>query len=228
MIRGMERLLMNSKRCCMFAMIALWTTCAVAELPPECGSLDNHYGPFDFRYPPEGSLKKVELAHFDANVARLQQHSKCIRQKARCSPISGDLGYTLEVFPNHHQALIAMAQYQLSPINRKEPPMKFSAECYFQRAIQFTPDDPTVRMIHAYYLTEIGRQTEAAGEYDRALKIAPDSAEVNYNAGLFFLQINDVERATECAVRAYDLGHPLPGLRNKLATKGIDLDSRSP
>ena len=205
-------------------MFMFWSCGVLAQLPPECGTLDNFFGPFDYRAPPQGSLLKVEEAHFDANVAKLQKHAKCQLNKSRCSPVKGDLTYTLNVFPNHHRALVAMAQYHLFGLNRDQGNMRFSAECYFRRAIEFRPDDAAVRMIHAYYLSETGKPDRARGEYEMALELAPDSAEVNYNAGLFFLEVNDIEKARECAIRAYDLGHPLPGLRNGLTAKGVSLD----
>ena len=53
--------------------------------------------------------------------------------------------------------------------------------------------------------------------FQRALAFAPDSAEINYNAGLFFLTMGDIERAKALAKVAYDQGYPLPGLNNKIA-----------
>jgi len=117
-----------------------------------------------------------------------------------------------------------MARYHLRGMDKIDRQMRYSATCYFLRAIEFAPDDPTVRMIHAYYLSKSNDLQGARVEYEEALSLAPDSAEVNYNAGLFFLDLNEVGRARECAKRAYDLGHPLPGLRDRLKAKGIDLD----
>ena len=197
---------------------------ALAALPPECGTLDNHFGPFDYRDPGRaGELKVVEEAHFDGNVAQLRRHSKCQRKRT-CSGVHSDMAYTLRVFPNHHNALLSMSRYHLLGKDRTDRPMQYSAECWFRRAIEFQPQDPTVRMIHAHHLSKVGNMSGARSEYEEALLLAPDSAEVNYNAGLFYLDINELDKAADCATRAYALGHPLPGLRNRLSGKGIDID----
>ena len=205
----------NCARVCAVLGI-IFCNVSFAALPPECGSLENHFGPFDYRSPRNAeALQVVEEAHFDRNVAQLRTHSKC-KRKSTCSGVNSDLAYTLRVFPNHHDALLTMARYHLTGRDRTGKPMQYTAECWFRRAVEFQPNDPTVRMIHAYYLSKTGRMDVARSEYETALEIAPDSAEVNYNAGLFFLDLIDVDKASYCAVRAYELGHPLPGLRNRL------------
>lgn len=210
----------------LFACLMLLANCAFADLPLECGSLKTHFGPFDYRSAPQESLRKVEKNHFDNNVANLRGHAKCGKDVAgNCTSVSGDLGYTLRALPNHHGALLAMARYHLYGMDRTQRPMIYSAECWFRRAIEFTPDDPSVRMLYAYFLSESGNIDGARSEYVKALELAPNSAEINYNAGLFFLETNDLGRATECATRAYELGHPLPGLRKMLLAKGIALES---
>jgi tetratricopeptide (TPR) repeat protein len=42
------------------------------------------------------------------------------------------------------------------------------------------------------------------------------SPEINYNLGLLLVEMKDYSAAVERAKRAYELGYPLPGLRNKL------------
>lgn len=42
------------------------------------------------------------------------------------------------------------------------------------------------------------------------------SAEINYTLGLLYFDRHDYVSARECATRAYSLGYPLPGLKNKL------------
>lgn len=46
------------------------------------------------------------------------------------------------------------------------------------------------------------------------------SAEIHYFLGMAYLKEKDFDRAIEHAMRAYELGYPLPGLRNKLAAAG--------
>lgn len=42
------------------------------------------------------------------------------------------------------------------------------------------------------------------------------SPEINYNLGLLLVDLKDYDGAVERAKRAYELGYPLPGLKNKL------------
>jgi tetratricopeptide (TPR) repeat protein len=42
------------------------------------------------------------------------------------------------------------------------------------------------------------------------------SSEINYNLGLLLVDMKDYDSAVERAKRAYELGYPLPGLKNKL------------
>ena len=51
------------------------------------------------------------------------------------------------------------------------------------------------------------------------------SAEIQYNLGLVLLELGDVEEAQVAARKAYELGYPLPGLRNKLKRMGHSIDS---
>jgi Flp pilus assembly protein TadD len=72
-------------------------------------------------------------------------------------------------------------------------------------------------MIYANYLARRKRSEEARRQYGEALKLAPNDPEVNYNAGLFFVDQGDLARAKVHAEVAYAGGYPLPGLRNKIA-----------
>lgn len=50
------------------------------------------------------------------------------------------------------------------------------------------------------------------------------SAEINYFLGLVLFDLKDYATAREYARKAYSLGYPLPGLRDKLARAGFPLD----
>jgi tetratricopeptide (TPR) repeat protein len=49
------------------------------------------------------------------------------------------------------------------------------------------------------------------------------SAELHYALGLSYANTKEYEKAVEHARRAYELGYPLPGLRNKLERAGYKL-----
>lgn len=84
--------------------------------------------------------------------------------------------------------------------------------------------DPT-RIEPYAALTVIYREQ---GDTENALKVlsAADtamggsSAEIKYNLGLLQIETNQIDEAVKSASAAYSLGHPLPGLRNRLQRLG--------
>lgn len=191
--------------------LLLWGSLAVAQQVPGCGSLENAFGPFDYRDPVarRESLKVVESYHFSPAVESLTG--------GQTGAVIGDLDYTLRAFPNHHRALNSVAQYELRGGKVWASPTIRSADCYFERAIAFRRDDQVVRMLYANFLVKSGRTPEGRRQYEEALQIAPNDPEVNYNAGLFFVGQGDIDRARQHAAVAYGSGYPLPGLRKKIA-----------
>jgi tetratricopeptide (TPR) repeat protein len=196
-------------------LLALAAPCfagtAGAQDVPGCGNLTNHYGPFDFRDPVmrRDRLPIVEWAHFTKDVESLRA--------GQSAPIIVDIVYTLRAFPNHPRALRSIARYALERGRFNMDAAITSAECAFERAIVYAPDDPAVRVIYGNYLLKNKERDAARKQYDAALALQPDSAEINYNAGLFFVDVGDLERAKQCAKIAYDKGYPLPGLSNRIA-----------
>ncbi len=193
------------------ACVAVCAPAAWAQSVPGCGTLTNAYGPFDYRDPTarEKSLPIVEEFHFTPDVEMLIRGST--------GRIIGDLDYTLRAFPNHPRALQAISRYALGGGQFNAQSGIPSADCYFQRAIAFAPTDATVHEIYGNYLAKRGDKEGARSQYEDALRLAPDSAEINYNAGLFFMQQGDLTRAKALAKVAYDQGYPLPGLRHMIA-----------
>jgi len=181
----------------------------------ECGTLEVGYGPYDYTNPEHfrEKLPMVERRHFTSNVEQL------IRGETSLGPMN-DIAYTLNRFPNHHRALYSMMRFNLSLDNRPAAGNRRSPECWFDRAMRFKPDDGTVRMIYGIYLHKISEPEAAVGRYEEALALLPDSAEVHYNMGLTYLELNQLDDSFEHASKAYELGYPLPGLRRRLAAAG--------
>ncbi len=203
-----------------FLVAALFLGSEVAAQDPlSCGSLDNPYGPFDYTNPDHNGekLSIVEEFHFDAGVENLKGHAK----PGGIPQLSGDIDYTLRAFPNHHRALYAMVRYHLSNDPVTQQPMRYTPECYFDRAIRFKSDDAVVRMVHAIFLQKLGNSDDALEQYQEALVIAPNSAEAHYNIGLLYFDRTEYSNDLAAAKKAYALGHPLPGLRRKLERVGV-------
>lgn len=202
-------------------MKALFSICALSMLfvsamahgASYCGELANAYGPFDYRkseFAP--NLYLVESAHFTPSVEKLI--------KGNAGTLGGDLDYTLRAFPNHPRALASMARYALRSKTTQVSGLKYSFECYFDRAIRFRPDDPAVRMIYGVFLSKRGRIDDALDQLTEAVNLQPDNGTINYNLGLVYFEKKDYENALLYAKKASALDFPLPGLKNKLTEIG--------
>jgi hypothetical protein len=184
---------------------------------PGCGSLANAYGPYDYTNPTHvrDNLPIVEQYHFDRGVDALKGH-------AISGPdnLGGDIAYTLRAFPNHHRALDAMGRYQLREKQAPARGARYTAECWFERAMAFAPNDGVVHMVYGIYLARKGDKDAALARYLEALELLPDSAELHYNLGLLYAKLQRYDDALAEAHTAYALGFPLQGLKNQLARAG--------
>jgi tetratricopeptide (TPR) repeat protein len=176
-----------------------------------CGSLLNGYGPYDYRSDKD-KLRIVEQYHLTPEVVNLAAGAT--------GTIGGDLDYTLRAFPNHHVALMAMVKLGEKQRTAKPVGAKYGVECYFQRAINFRSDDEIVRILYASYLSKAGKRVEALSQLNEAAQLGSDSANANYNMGLIFYDLKEYDKALTYAHKAYHLGFPLPGLRDKLKRAG--------
>ena len=184
-----------------------------------CGSLDNPFGPFDYRRISGTDLQLIETHHFTAAVESLEHGHE--------GPIGGDLSYTLRAIPNHPRALLAMSRLALREHGAQPYGAGYSVECWFDRAIAFAPDDPMVRVLYANYLVAAGKPDRALMQLGFVHGAGPDDANLQYNLGLAYFRLKEYARAVEHARRAYALGFPLPGLRELLVSVGKWKESRS-
>jgi tetratricopeptide (TPR) repeat protein len=180
-----------------------------------CGELDppGQYGPFDYRVATKDELYNVEVQHFSQNIIDLESGNE--------ATLGGEISYTLRAYPNHYPALQAMVKLSLRDKDTMPPGANYTVECYFDRAIRWRSDDAIVRMLYADYLTKLkGRSEEALEQYEIAVRLQPENANINYNIGLLYLKKKNYEQSVVYARKAYGLGFPLPGLRNKLKNAG--------
>jgi len=177
----------------------------------ECGELANAYGPFDYRTSRD-KLVIVERHHFTPDVQALRAGAT--------GRIGADIDYTLRASPNHHRALIAMADLGRKLKTDQPAGANYTVACYFDRALRFAADDPMVRLIYGTNLLRAGKRQEAVKELEIASSMDPNNANVHYNLGLLFFDFKDYPKAREHAHRAYELGFSLPGLKKKLQDAG--------
>lgn len=184
----------------------------------DCYGGKGGYGPFDY-ITERREIKIVEDYHFTPKTEHLNDTA---------SRLDGDLNYTLRAIPNHHRALWARSRFYLQKRGRSNhltlmaeeqsqqgnPP----PECYFQRAKAFNPNDAMVPTIFGIYLHKLGKLQAALTEYQQAEEKLPNHAELIYNMGLLYFDMEDVGKAHEYADRARELGYPLDGLHKKISS----------
>ena len=195
-------------------------TAAPGDVPSDCGNpFDNgEVGPWDFnngedRTNPQ-KIPIIEKFHFNRDVESLD--------KGQSSAYAlDDLDYVLRAVPNHPRALNAVARYEIEkggiPAGRR------SAACWFERALEFRPEDGTVWLIYGNFSARTHQPDVALEAYERAKKLMPESIEVDYNMGLLYYKLGQYDRALVHARTAYAGNYPLQGLKRKLAEKGLDV-----
>lgn len=203
---------------------ALLVAAAQAQPVPGCGDLQNAFGPWDYRpafyIAPSGDnmsqqekLHLVERAHFTPGVESLLQ--------GNTSRAPGpDLDYTLRAFPNHHRALVSVIR--LGELEKTPQPrgMRYTVECWLDRAAWFQPEDVIVRMIRAGYYAKHDRRSDALKDLDAAAAVAGDSPFTHYNLGLSYVEVEAWDQALAEAHRAMALGMPRTDLRERLVAAG--------
>lgn len=165
-------------------------------------------------------LGVVEQFHFTPQVASLSHGAT--------GHLGGDIGYTLEHFPNHAKALAALAKLGLRDKSPQPTGARFTIACFFERAIRFAPQDARVRTTYGAYLQALGQADAALDQLREAVRLDPDNPTIHYNLGLLYLKKKDYALARQHAVQAYAQDFPFPGLRNQLRRAGQWQDAPPP
>lgn len=179
----------------------------------DCGRLENHFGPLDYRSAPRADIDIVERYHFTSKVQSL------IAGSTSLTP-GGDLGYTLKVFPNHHRALMVAMKY--AEKTKKDPPpeLMYSIQCWFDRAERFRPDDSVVQALYGTFLIRNGNTKEGLARLEHSIEMGGENGNIYYIIGLAYFDAKMYDKSLESAHRAYQLGFTLPGLKFKLKKVG--------
>lgn len=185
-----------------------------------CGSLQNHYGPFDYRIERDKAFQ-VEKHHFNAGVESLQRGQSGAN-------IAGDIEYLLRVFPNHHRGLNSLMRLGLKIRSEYLEGLAYSVECYFERALRFQPQDAIVRMLYANYLVVHKRPSEAMQQLEVAIGLAADNPFTHFNIGLIYMDLKDYPHALVQAHRAMELGFTKQDLKERLVVAGQWVEPKSP
>jgi hypothetical protein len=201
-------------RCFSVALIAGWCFWAssFAQDSPECGDLKTGVGPFDYRTADRKDKEIVERFHFTPDIESLRGGGTGL--------VGADLDYTLRAFPNHPRALRAMMRLAEKEKTNKPRGARYTVACYFDRALRRAPDDGTVRVLFGIYLMKSGEKDQAIKQLEAARELGDEDANLHYNLGLAYFDLKDYDKALMHAQKAYKLGFPLPGLRDKLRKAG--------
>ncbi len=175
-----------------------------------CGDLRNgQVGPWDYRTSTAESRKIVEDYHFTPQVEGLAGGEST-------AFVGGDIDYLLRAYPNHARGLLALTRLAAKEGDRPKG-SRYTVECWFDRATRFAPNDGAVHMLYGLYLLKKGRKEDAVKSLELAREFgSADDPNLNYNLGLAYLEVGEYEKSLAHAHKAYALGFPLPGLKNRL------------
>ena len=187
---------------------------AQADSVARCGDPSrNHFGPWDYRTARKEDLRIVEEAHFTPRIEQLQAlHGARV--------LSADMSYTLDVFPNHHRALMAITRLAERDGTDKPQMSNHTIDCWYDRAVRFRPDDTVVRVLYAQYLGKRKLTDQANDQLNVAVTHAKDNPFSHYNIGVMYFQLGNHERALQQAHKAIALGMTRPELPDMLKREG--------
>jgi tetratricopeptide (TPR) repeat protein len=191
-----------------------------------CGGLANGFGPFDYRpdkykavpgdsEPHAEKLRLVQIAHFRPEMEALIRGGQ-----GEKSDVGPEFDYTLRAFPNHHRALVALIRLAEKQNTLQPRGMRYSVECWFERALRFTPDDTIARMIYVSFLIKKNRTDDAKTQLDAAERTAGDNPLTQYNIGMMYFELKNYDKALSQAHKAYAAGVGMPDLKTRLEGVG--------
>lgn len=175
------------------------------------GASAGNFGPFDY-LTNKTQLPVVENRHFTPRVEQLKGGETT-------KNAMGDVNYTLTKFPNHHRALYSAVRFSLGEMGGGSR-RTYPAECFLQRANFFSPKDPVPYMLYGLYLHLMGQLPQSLEKYQTAERLAPDDPNLLYNIGLVNFDSGNYAESLRYAIKAYNHGMALPGLKRKLQKVG--------
>lgn len=176
-----------------------------------CTGSEQGYGPYD--YTQRGylisELNLVESAHFKPGVEMLKEGTS---QK---SALYSDLDYTLRAFPNHHRALNTLIRFLITNVDYRSTQLS-PPECYFLRALNFSPKDSMTHMLYGIFLQRSKKYELALQAYKTSEMYNESNTQLQYNLGLLYFDMKDYKEAKNYATKVYEKNFPFQGLKNKL------------
>jgi tetratricopeptide (TPR) repeat protein len=141
------------------------------------------------------------------------------RTKEALAQISGELSYSLARIPPSipvHWKLLTIQARALNLRGKNE-----AAVDSLRLIVKRKPDFVDGYAVLGNFLYKDGKYAEARQVLETGLeKVATPTAEMYYFLGMILFKQGSFDGAREQAQKAYKLGYPLPGLRNKLKAAG--------
>ncbi len=176
------------------------------------GQVHNYFGKLT---PQERQLlKDNERVHLSKAMAHLRSG-----KKHRLEYAEAEFKYILAIWPNHPASLQGMTDVAIR-LGRPEV-----ADFYFRKALEFFPEVPETYALYGIYLYKINDLDRSIEMLEKAVQLAPHSSQNHYLLGLSYYAAKQYDLALQHAQQAYNMGYPLPGLRDLLSKKGYRLET---
>ena len=122
-------------------------------------------------------------------------------------------------FKNAMQQVAAVAEKIAMSLQESDP---VTAEKYLRKCLDLKGDDLTIDDLSTFNqlgisLRRQGKPFEAIKEYQRALKIAPNSGELYYNMAMAYYEHKEKESAIKSMLKAFSLNPALPNTSANIA-----------
>ena len=114
----------------------------------------------------------------------------------------GDIHYTLSAWPNHHRALKSAVDFRLQHPKWPEKSRGLPAECYLQRAINYSPNDGTPYLLFGILLHKMKQYEAALQAYENADRLIPNDMMIKYNMALTMVKLKKYKEAQATRKRA--------------------------
>lgn len=128
-------------------------------------------------------------------------------------------GAMTRTYKDAMQQVAAVAEKIAMSLQESDP---VQAEKYLRKCLDLKGDDLSIDDLRTFNqlgisLRRQGKVFEAIKEYQRALKIAPDSSEIYYNMAMAYFEHKDKEQAVRSMLKAFSLNPSLPNASASIA-----------
>ena len=188
---------------------------AVSEPTPGCGTFQyerEHVGPLDYRTHPSQDAEARRGLPLHAQGRDAAQGTE---QHDRWRPrVHAERHPEPPARPAHHGEYFKRTRAGRDAGNGDGP------ACWFDRAVAYRPDDPTVRILYADELLKQGKRNEVLSQLQVAEEHASESATMHYNLGLLYLDLKDFDRSVEHARQGLRAGSAASRAEEQARTSG--------